>query len=179
MFGKTGIYKYSKAPEGGHESGVYRSRKCEKSGELIKDLKDAPTIYKLTKNAVDKFGEKQCFGRRYVLETTEETNDKGKLMEYPVLSEYKWFTYKEFYEKVKAIGSGLASLGLISGAKVALFAATSPFWASIAQGTNITFIYYRLLYAESNCRDGIRYIGRGRLAICLIRRQDFDHLYHP
>lgn len=49
------------------------------------------------------------------------------------LGEYKWLTYNEVDQKVRAISKGLFSLGIQSKTKVALFAETRVEWIITAQ----------------------------------------------
>ncbi|XP_054708359.1 fatty acid CoA ligase Acsl3-like [Uloborus diversus] len=91
------------------------------------------TMDKLFENAVEKYGQKKCFGVREVLGEEEEVVKSGKIFKKLSLGDYKWLTYDEVNQKVERIGKGLLSLGIKSKTPVVLLAETRVEWIITAQ----------------------------------------------
>lgn len=93
-------------------SKIYRNAVAEKGFPEL----GAKTLYELFQNSVSKYSGEKCLGWRPVDKAT------GKA------SEYQWMTYGETNEKVQAIASGLAGLGLTAQNRVGVYGVNCPEW---------------------------------------------------
>ena len=99
------------------------------------------TIPALLAVSAEKFASRRAMGVRRTVRMEErdvkvkvdgkEVDKKHKI---PCQTDYEWRTYSQFMDKIKQFGSGLMSLNLQHGQRVALFAATRPEWQVAAQG---------------------------------------------
>lgn len=93
-------------------SKIYRNVVAEKEFPKI----DASTLYELFQNSVSKYSGEKCLGWRPIDKATGKAGD------------YQWVTYSEVNEKVQAIASGLAGLGLTKDNRVGVYAVNCPEW---------------------------------------------------
>ncbi|GIY05392.1 long-chain-fatty-acid--CoA ligase 3 [Caerostris extrusa] len=89
------------------------------------------TMDQLFNRAVEKFGERECYGVREVL--GEEEINTGKVLKKMNLGDYKWLTFNEINDRVENISKGLLSLGVRSKKPVILLAETRLEWIVTAQ----------------------------------------------
>ncbi|EFX04294.1 fatty acid activator [Grosmannia clavigera kw1407] len=114
--------------------------------ELIsKPAENISTLFELVTVSVEKYGNANIMGSRRLLRTHQETKKVKKMIDgeerevdkqwtYFELSAYEYITYNEYLRRILQIGAGLRKLGLASGDRVHVFAATSANWLSIAHG---------------------------------------------
>lgn len=100
----------------------------ENGGNLISTFRscpDADTIFKIIKSSKTKYGEKNAFGERELLENGE-------------YGEYKWINYNEFYERVQNFAYGLNMLGLKPGDHVGIYSTNNLWWQITFYACNIS-----------------------------------------
>ncbi|KAG8188867.1 hypothetical protein JTE90_018273 [Oedothorax gibbosus] len=91
------------------------------------------TMDQLFKNAVDRFGERECYGVREVFGEEEETMKSGKVFKKLILGEYQWLTFNQVDQRVENLSKGLLALGVKSKKPVILLAETRLEWIITAQ----------------------------------------------
>jgi len=118
--------------------GPIRRLKTVAHGDLISLIPRFPnvtTTYELLRDAVEKWGDKECLGsREHIKDHVEEKKiikvvsgveqETTKKWVYAELSPYKYRTYRDVGNESKAIGAALRKLGLDSGDRVGLYADT-------------------------------------------------------
>ena len=93
------------------------------------------TIYDIITYSSKKFGNAKAMGSRKLVKTHQETKKIKKVIEgkeqevdknwtYSELSGYNYMSFVEYEKLVNQIGSGLKQLGMSSGDKLQIFAAT-------------------------------------------------------
>jgi long-chain acyl-CoA synthetase len=112
--------------------------------EIAKDgppkLDNCESLYEMFQQSVEKFADKKCLGAR--------TGANG---------EYEWITYKEAGEKIAAIGSAMAHVGLDAHGRVGVYGANSPEWMLTMQACNRMNLYCVPLY-DTLGENAIEYI---------------------
>ncbi|GFY11935.1 long-chain-fatty-acid--CoA ligase 4 [Trichonephila clavipes] len=91
------------------------------------------TMDELFRSAVEKFGERECYGVREVLGEEVEEASSGKVFKKMNLGEYKWSRFNEINQRVDDVSKGLLSLGVRSKKPVILLAETRLEWIITAQ----------------------------------------------
>lgn len=79
------------------------------------------TLHETFQDSVSTYSNQPCFGYRLIDKETGKAGD------------YQWITYAEANEKVKAVASGLAGLGVSAGQKVGVYGANCLEWQSAMQ----------------------------------------------
>lgn len=118
--------------------------------DAVKELRSKPapnitTTWELVKLSVEKFGNAKALGSRRLVQLHHETKKVKKMIDgeerevdkkwtYFELSEYEYLSYNEYLELAKSLGSGFRKLGLTTGDRVHIFAATSQHWLGMAHG---------------------------------------------
>lgn len=74
------------------------------------------TLHETFQDSVSSYSNQPCFGFRPIDKDTGKAGD------------YKWITYAEANEKVKAVASGLAGYGVTAGQKVGVYGANCLEW---------------------------------------------------
>jgi long-chain acyl-CoA synthetase len=100
------------------------------------------TVYDILIQGAVKFDQRPAIGfRRVVDKHTEvkQTTDRSgqrvdKEWSYCELSDYDYVSYDQFKENALTAGYALRKLGLQKYDRVQIYAATSPFWYTVAQG---------------------------------------------
>ncbi|KUI68311.1 Long-chain-fatty-acid--CoA ligase 1 [Cytospora mali] len=103
------------------------------------------TTYELVRVSVEKYGNAKCMGSRKLIRTHQETKKVKKIVDgeerevdkkwtYFELSGYDYLTFSEYETLMLQIGAGLRKLGLESGDRVHIFAATSSYWLAMSHG---------------------------------------------
>lgn len=89
------------------------------------------TIDALFRYAVEKHGDKPCFGTRVCKKEEYEVIDGKRMVKYD-LGEYRWKSYKEVHTIVEALARGLTTLGQLPYSRVVIFADTREEWMLMA-----------------------------------------------
>lgn len=105
---------------------VYRNKHVfvENGGSFIETFRSQPdsrTLPEILKLSSVKYADEPCVGEREVLGKEEWGN-------------YKFLTFKEFYEQAINFGKGLLELGLEKGDRVGIYSNNSIYWVTIAFG---------------------------------------------
>jgi long-chain acyl-CoA synthetase len=106
-----------------------------KDGPLERPAPGIDTAWDLMQFCVKNYGDRPAAAGRSHVKTHTETKKVPKIVDgetqmvdkewtFQELSEYKYWTYKEFEVLIKQIGSGLRHLGLNGGDRVHIFCAT-------------------------------------------------------
>lgn len=101
------------------------------------------TIYDILVRETEKFDQRPNVGFRQVIdehtEVKQTTAYSGRKVDkewsYYELSGYEYISYKEFKQNSLIAGSALRKLGLQKHDRVEIYAATSPFWVTVAHGS--------------------------------------------
>ncbi|GFS44188.1 long-chain-fatty-acid--CoA ligase 3 [Trichonephila inaurata madagascariensis] len=112
------------------------------------------TMDELFRSAVEKFGERECYGVREVLGEEVEETSSGKVFKKMNLGEYKWSRFNEINQRVDDVSKGLLSLGVRSKKPVILLAETRLEWIITAQACFRINVPVVTLYATLG-EDGI------------------------
>ncbi|GBL78520.1 Long-chain-fatty-acid--CoA ligase 3 [Araneus ventricosus] len=91
------------------------------------------TMDQLFRSAVEKYGDRECYGVREVLGEEMEEAKSGKKFKKMNLGEYKWLTYNEVDKMIDTISRGLWHAGVRSKKPVILLAETRLEWIVTAQ----------------------------------------------
>ncbi|XP_055929616.1 fatty acid CoA ligase Acsl3-like [Argiope bruennichi] len=91
------------------------------------------TMDQLFRSAVEKYGERECYGVRELLGEEMEEAKSGKKFKKMNLGEYKWLTYNEVDKMVDRVSQGLWHAGVRSKKPVILLAETRLEWIVTAQ----------------------------------------------
>ncbi|CED83926.1 Acyl-CoA synthetase [Phaffia rhodozyma] len=120
---------------------------------LSKDLVQGPELFPEIKTVYDifpalakRYGDKKAAAYRDVVTIVEEEKEVTKIVEgkevkekktwkYFTLSEYKWLTYNQVYDRIQETASGLKHLGLQEGGRVGIYADTGVNWQIAAHGS--------------------------------------------
>ncbi|TKA63679.1 hypothetical protein B0A49_12373 [Cryomyces minteri] len=102
------------------------------------------TVFDILKRSARKFGSANAIGSRKVVDTIAETkqikDQSGKTADkkwtYYQLSDYNYFSFIELERRALKTGSALRKLGLNKSDRIEVYAATSPFWFSVAHGAS-------------------------------------------
>ncbi|XP_070380442.1 fatty acid CoA ligase Acsl3-like isoform X2 [Dermacentor albipictus] len=94
-------------------------------------FKGQETIDALFRHAVEKYGDKPCFGTRVCKGEKHEVLDGKRMVKYE-LGEYRWKSYKEAHTIVDGLARGLNTLGQLPYSRVVIFADTREEWMFIA-----------------------------------------------
>eukprot|EP01129_Flabellula_baltica_P009377 TRINITY_DN381_c0_g1_i1.p1 TRINITY_DN381_c0_g1~~TRINITY_DN381_c0_g1_i1.p1 ORF type:complete len:706 (+),score=169.78 TRINITY_DN381_c0_g1_i1:25-2142(+) len=150
-----GTFEHKGATE--NSSPVYRTEgtKEEFPVSLKNDLypeKPIETLYELGVYAAEKYADRRCLGSRSVITIHEETvivDERERVFTYPELGPYEWKTYKEVFEEVRHVASGLRDIGMNPGDYLAIFEDTCHEWtvasrASFSQSMAIFTVYANL-----------------------------------
>lgn len=108
-------------------------------------IEDVATIYDLVKYSAAKYGNARALGSRKILRTHVETKKVKKIVDgiaqevdkkwtFFELSGYQYMSFVEYEQRTLQLGAGLRQLGLKPGDKLQIYAATSPYWLSMAHG---------------------------------------------
>lgn len=103
------------------------------------------TTYELVRVSVEKYGNAKCMGSRKLIRTHQETKKVKKMVDgeerevdkqwtYFELSGYNYMSFSEYEQLMLQVGSGLRKLGLETGDRVHIFAATSSYWLAMSHG---------------------------------------------
>ncbi|ROW14645.1 hypothetical protein VPNG_03216 [Cytospora leucostoma] len=112
---------------------------------IAKPAPNISTVYELVSASVEKYGNAKCLGSRKLIRTHQETKKVKKIVDgeerevdkqwtYFELSGYEYLTFSEYEKLTLQIGSGLRKLGLETGDRVHIFAATSSHWLAMSHG---------------------------------------------
>ncbi|EMR09787.1 hypothetical protein PNEG_01970 [Pneumocystis murina B123] len=110
---------------------------------VVRPSPDINTIYDILIRSYKLYGSRNAFGFRKILQVHTKNKELTKIIGgkeikvqkdwmYYELSDFEYITYKEFYEKVHNIGSGLRSLGFLKNDRISIYAATSVEWLTMA-----------------------------------------------
>ncbi|KAL9079343.1 MAG: hypothetical protein Q9157_001773 [Trypethelium eluteriae] len=124
---------------------IPRRNVATKDGLKATPAEGVNTIYDIITYSSKKYGNAKAMGSRKLLKTHHEKKKIKKVIEgkeqevekvwsYFELSGYNYMSYVEYEKLVNQIGCGLRKLGMNSGDKLELFAATSPYWLASAHG---------------------------------------------
>ncbi|MCJ1400898.1 long-chain fatty acid-CoA ligase [Xylographa trunciseda] len=116
-----------------------------KDGLITTPSEDVRTVVDILKRSADKFGNAKALGWRDLIKTHQETKKVKKIIEgkpqeveklwtYFELSEYSYMSFVEYERMALQVGAGLRKIGMTTGDRVHLFAATSPWWLGMAHG---------------------------------------------
>jgi long-chain acyl-CoA synthetase len=113
-----------------------------KSGLRSEPEPGITTAYDILVQRAEKFGRRPAIGFRRVVgkhaEVKRATDRSGQRVDkewsYYELSDYEYISYDQFKQNALTAGSALRKLGLQKHDRVQIYAATSPFWYTIAQG---------------------------------------------
>ncbi|ODV88537.1 hypothetical protein CANCADRAFT_124301 [Tortispora caseinolytica NRRL Y-17796] len=128
------------------ETGIFRSP-SSKDALMTSPDPSITTVYNILEYGARKYPSRPCLGSRVLKTVIKESKKVPKMIdgervmvdkewEYFELSPYKYITYTEAHNIVKATGSGLRELGIQPNGKERLhmFAATSQYWLTTALG---------------------------------------------
>ncbi|KAI9865117.1 MAG: long-chain fatty acid-CoA ligase [Trichoglossum hirsutum] len=104
------------------------------------------TVFDIVKRASEKFGNAKGIGTRKLIRTHDEIKKVKKMVDgveqevdkkwtYSELSEYSYISFIEYERLALQIGAGLRKLGMVTGERVHIFAATSSHWLAMAHGS--------------------------------------------
>mmetsp|Transcript_18709 Transcript_18709/g.21512 ORF Transcript_18709/g.21512 Transcript_18709/m.21512 type:complete len:750 (+) Transcript_18709:150-2399(+) len=88
-----------------------RSPNVPKDGALVSSFPDAKTIYEMTKNATDKYGDHVAMQHFKFLEL-KKTKDTDRFPTKHYSNELVKITYNELGKKIQSFGNGLRSIGM-------------------------------------------------------------------
>lgn len=110
-------------------SAVFRSVESRDGFPTI----EATTLYELLQHSVKKYPNNKALGYR------PKTDGK--------VGNYEWLTYQQISEKVDAVASGLADLGVGKGDRVGVYGANCPEWMIAMQvGALFHALYLTSMY---------------------------------
>jgi long-chain acyl-CoA synthetase len=100
---------------------------------------DVTTLYELVRASVAKYGNAKAIGSRKLVRTHQEVKKVKKMVEgvecevdkqwtFFELSPYEYMTFVEYERMFLQVGCGLRKIGLETGDRVHIFAATSAHW---------------------------------------------------
>jgi long-chain acyl-CoA synthetase len=123
-----------------------RRHPSAKSGLRIELEPGITTVYDVLVQGAVKYGQRPAIGFRRVIDKHTEakraTNRLGQRVDkewsYYELSDYEYISYDQFKQNALTAGSALRKLGLQKHDHVQVYATTSPFWYTIAQGLRKT-----------------------------------------
>ncbi|CAI6337224.1 unnamed protein product [Periconia digitata] len=102
------------------------------------------TVYDILVRSARKFADANAVGSRKVLNTHIETkkvkNGQGELVDkkwtYYELSDYHYISFNDLKNRALRVGQALRKAGLKQNDRIAIYAATSAFWFTIAHGAS-------------------------------------------
>lgn len=108
------------------ESSIYRNEICFKDngGELFTSFRNQPeskTVIDILRCSSVKYADNDCSGERVL-------NKDG------TMGDYKYLSFKEFYQRCLAFGRGLLEQGLTKGDKIGIYSSNSQWWQTAAFG---------------------------------------------
>ncbi|ROW09567.1 hypothetical protein VMCG_02657 [Cytospora schulzeri] len=112
---------------------------------VAKPAPNISTTYELVRVSVEKYGNAKCMGSRKLIRTHQETKKVKKMVDgeerevdkqwtYFELSGYDYLSFVDYEKLMLQVGSGLRKLGLETGDRVHIFAATSSYWLAMSHG---------------------------------------------
>ncbi|OHT16889.1 AMP-binding enzyme family protein [Tritrichomonas foetus] len=136
-------------PYGEDEGPVYRNIHCfvENGGKHIATFRGQPesrTVIDILKTSSVKYGSLDCVGEREVLPDGS-------------VGDYKYISYKQFYDRCLAFGRGLLELGLNRGDKIGIYSSNSMWWQTAAFGAYSVGLTIVPVY-DSLGKDASKYI---------------------
>ena len=124
---------------------IPRRHPSAKDGLISTPSKEINTIYDILRTSSKKFGNAKALGYRKLVQTHDEVKQIKKVVDgkettqdkkwtYFELSPYNYISFVEYEQLCLKIASGYRALGMNKGDRVHIFAATSPWWLTIAHG---------------------------------------------
>jgi long-chain acyl-CoA synthetase len=103
------------------------------------------TVWDVVRTSSTKYADEKATGKRRLLRVHEEIKtlkgqvegkdcDIEKRWQYYELSPYQYSSFREHEVDAQRVGSGLRTLGMVTGDRVHLYAATHPHWLLFAHG---------------------------------------------
>jgi long-chain acyl-CoA synthetase len=132
-----------------------RRHPSAKSGLRTELEPDIATVYDILFQGAAKFDQRPVIGFRRVVdkhtEVKQTTHRSGQRVDkewsYYELSDYDYISYEQFKQNALSAGSALRKLGLQKHDRVQIYAATSPFWYTVAQGSGMNIVSVRPSYS--------------------------------
>eukprot|EP01094_Clydonella_sp_ATCC50884_P021855 TRINITY_DN489_c0_g1_i1.p1 TRINITY_DN489_c0_g1~~TRINITY_DN489_c0_g1_i1.p1 ORF type:complete len:749 (+),score=335.08 TRINITY_DN489_c0_g1_i1:309-2249(+) len=109
------------------------------------------TLCSLLEQSVKRYGPSKAVGAREILSVKEEdrvVDGETKKWAVTTLSDYKFLTYNEFYDRVNAFGEGLRKLGLGPKGMLAIYEDTRLEWMTAAQACFASSITVTTVYTN-------------------------------
>jgi len=165
--------------QAGPNEGVPRRNYFAKEQLLTKLTNDVESLYHNFERSAKVFADKHCYGYRTVVKEIVEKKvidgvEKDWL--YLQLSEYKWLSYRESFERLKKVGSGLSALGLQPGTKIGIYEDTRLEWSLCCHGAISQSIVVVTIYANLG-EDGVSYaIAESELRYLITNGKFLDKL---
>ncbi|GAA6027858.1 hypothetical protein JCM8097_001751 [Rhodosporidiobolus ruineniae] len=118
-------------------------------------------------HAVKEFGDVEALGWRDVIDVVKEEKEvkktvggkevtETKTWNYFHLSDYKWWTYKQFADVVKDVGGALVKVGAEPGTIWNIYSSTSPRWQVLANACASQSVTFATAY-DSLGEEGLRH----------------------
>ncbi|EPX74006.1 long-chain-fatty-acid-CoA ligase Lcf1 [Schizosaccharomyces octosporus yFS286] len=142
-----------------HETGIVRNVSATKELPTVLD-NETRTLYDLLANAVKRHGDNHAVGYRDLIKehveekmitkvVNNEKKEVPKKWSYFELSDYKYLSFNQFYDKTMRLAGGLRKFGLKAGDKLELYASTTASWfimahAAMSQSMSIVTAYETL-----------------------------------
>uniref|UniRef100_A0A914DF01 long-chain-fatty-acid--CoA ligase n=1 Tax=Acrobeloides nanus TaxID=290746 RepID=A0A914DF01_9BILA len=138
-------------------------RHVEVIDKPLQDLifSNCPTLGEMWDEAVDRYSDSLCMGRRGVKEVFEEVQKDGRKFQKLILGDYEWIDYAEADEQIASIAQALKILGLKKGTHIVIYAETRMEWLQTAiacfkNGLPVVTVYATLgeeavAYAMKEC----------------------------
>lgn len=100
------------------------------------------TVFDILRRSARKFGDANAIGSRRAVDTHAESEPRkdasgktvNKQWTYYQLSDYEYISFRAFQGRALTVGSAMRNLGLMKQDRVEIYAATSPFWFTVAHG---------------------------------------------
>jgi len=167
------------APDSVSVPGETRPRRnpAAKDGLIDRPASEVDTLFALLKRTAEKYGDRPGIGSRRLVKVHKEIKKVSKVVdgetrevdkEWTVLelSDYSYLTWAEYLQSVLDVASGLRKLGLTSGDRTHIFAATRfvwlPFYLTFLTPAQRELAYPRprLCFPVHDYRDGLRHPRR-------------------
>lgn len=164
---------------GAAKPGESSARRNKAHREILSSPDDSTrTLHDILLRSVKKYGKQNAMGWREIVKTISEDkemvtkdddgNEKKEMKKwiYYQLSEYKWISYEEVFERVQALGNGLVSkdIGLIpKKVQFGIFCNTCPQWFLVAHGCFVHSIPVVTVYANLGEEGLVHAIHEGEL----------------
>ncbi|KAG7272934.1 hypothetical protein CRUP_002514 [Coryphaenoides rupestris] len=91
------------------------------------------TLDKMFEHSVQSFTHRDCLGTRELISEEDEQQSNGKVLKKVILGRYVWISFEEAQQAASLLGSGLAALGQLPQANIAIFCETRAEWMIAAQ----------------------------------------------